>query len=176
MGVIDMGGSFLYQEMEHPWEWQLKLADRRHSGNDPRRISPQKIRLYFGAIISATIFRNRGNSPKETTICVKIKKQTPKYRSPEGQIIAPIDWGKQDTVVTNCSRHCLHAVKLRAQEWRFHGRSHHPTTSGPLESRNSSLYSKDRAINLSDSHHLCEQVEHFRIFLVRSLCDSLAAP
>ena len=92
MGVIDMGRQFYISA--RGWDILLgmavTLADRHHSGNDPRRISPRKIMLRFGAIISATIFKSRGNTPKgSTTICDKIQKQTQKYMSSEGQRIAP---------------------------------------------------------------------------------------
>ena len=49
-----------------PLGMAVTLADRQHSGNDHRRMILRKIRLSFGAIISAT-FRNRGNSPKGST-------------------------------------------------------------------------------------------------------------
>ena len=42
----------------------VTLADRLHSGDDPRRMNLLIIMLGFGAIISATFFRNRGNTPK----------------------------------------------------------------------------------------------------------------
>ena len=40
------------------------LADRQHSENETRRMSLRKIMLCFGVTISATLFRNRGNTPK----------------------------------------------------------------------------------------------------------------
>ena len=42
----------------------VTLADRQHSGYDPRRMSLRKIKLSFGAIITLTISRNRGNTSK----------------------------------------------------------------------------------------------------------------
>ena len=42
-------------------------VDRQQSGKEPRRISQRTIMLSFGVIISATIFRNRGNTPKGST-------------------------------------------------------------------------------------------------------------
>ena len=52
----------------------VTLANRQ---NNPRLMSLHKIMLCFGAIISATIFRIRGNTPKGSTLpCVKFKKQT----------------------------------------------------------------------------------------------------
>ena len=53
--------SFPYQGMA------ATLAESQYSGNDARRISPEKIMLNFGAIITATIFRNRGSTPRGST-------------------------------------------------------------------------------------------------------------
>ena len=53
----------------------VTFADRQHYGNDLRRISPQKVMLYFWPIQSKTIVRNRENPPKghtqriNTTMC-----------------------------------------------------------------------------------------------------------
>ena len=67
----------------------VTLVDCQHSGSDPRRISPLKIMLSLGAIISETIFKNRGNTSKGSTpFLYKIKKQTQKDRSLEGKRIA----------------------------------------------------------------------------------------
>ena len=67
MGVIDMGRQFSLSGDGAPLGMAVTLADRQHSGNDHRRISPQKIMLSLGAIISATIFRNGGNTPNGST-------------------------------------------------------------------------------------------------------------
>ena len=45
----------------------VTLADRQHSGNDPRRKRILKRMLGFGAILFATFFRNRGNASNGST-------------------------------------------------------------------------------------------------------------
>ena len=67
MGVIQMGWQFSLLGDGALLEIAVTLADFQHSGNDPRWISPQKIMLNFGAIISATILRNRGKPPTRST-------------------------------------------------------------------------------------------------------------
>ena len=65
--VIDMGRWFSLSGDGAPLGMAVTLGHRQHSGNDPWRISPRKIMFSFEAIISATIFRNRGNTPKGST-------------------------------------------------------------------------------------------------------------
>ena len=69
MGVIEMGWQFTLLGDGAPLGMAVTLLDCEHSDNDPGQISPQKIMLNFGAIISATIFRNRRkfNTPKGST-------------------------------------------------------------------------------------------------------------
>ena len=43
------------------------LAERQHTGNDPLQISLWKMTLNFGATMSATILKNRGNIPRGST-------------------------------------------------------------------------------------------------------------
>ena len=43
------------------------LAERQHTGIDPLRISLRKMTLNFGATMSATILKNRGNTPRGST-------------------------------------------------------------------------------------------------------------
>ena len=66
LGVIDLGRQFSLSRDGAPLAIST-LADRQHSGNDRRWMSLRKIMLIFGAIISATIFRNRGNTLKAST-------------------------------------------------------------------------------------------------------------
>ena len=77
------------------------------NGYYPRRISHRKFMLSFGAIISATIFRNWGNSQMiNTPIWAKIKsrcKRTGVWKAKELHLYRR----KQSKRVTNCSRHCL---------------------------------------------------------------------
>ena len=68
------------------------LADLQHSGNNLRLMSPRKIMPSFGVIISATMFKNKGNTTKFGStgyIFAKTNKQTQEDRRSEGQIIAP---------------------------------------------------------------------------------------
>ena len=159
----------------------VTLADRQHSGNDPRWMSQRKIMLSFAAVISATFFRNRGNNQKyQHPIYTpiphqqphKTKKQTQEDRSSEGQRIAPI-LGKttlrSDKLLTP-----LLAVKLRAQEWDFFNRSQHQTTSGPPESSNIRFHTKDWAFQWLPPLMWTGGV--LKSVLVRSLCDLVAAP
>ena len=69
-------------------------------------ISPQRIMLHFGAIIS--VFRNRGNTPKGSTPPY-VARSRRRLRRTGVQISKELhlDWGQQDEGVTNCSRHCL---------------------------------------------------------------------
>ena len=106
----------------------VSLADRlRTLGKRFQIDDPEENYASFGAIMSATIFRNIGNTPKGST---------PPYMSRSR--ISRIRTGvKLGTTLLN--------VKLRAQEWGFLSRSHHQTTSGPPESWNRSQHTKDRA-------------------------------
>ena len=96
-------------------EIAVTLADREHSGKNPRRMSLRKIMISFGAIISATFFRNRGNTPKGSTPpYASIKNQPQEDTSLEGQRIAHRlreTRQRSDKLITT-----LFAVKLRGQE------------------------------------------------------------
>ena len=132
----------------------VTLADRKHSGNDPRRMSLRKIMLSFGAIISATFFRNGGNTPERinTPKSIKIENQTQEDRSSEGQRSAARlreTRQRSNKLITT-----LLAVKLTAQGRGFLSRSHHQPPPSPLIE------------SFSVSRDLCEQVEWFGVFLV----------
>ena len=148
----------------------VPLADRQHFGNDQNRMSQRKIILSFG-IIYATFFRNKGN--------------TPKWSLPHTCQDRVADAGRQKFgIPKNCTLtegnksekllKTLIAVKQGAQDWGFHSKSHYQTTSGLPEIWNRRFHTKSRALLRLPS--LMWQVECFRVFLVRSLCDSLAAP
>ena len=122
----------------------VTLADRQNCGDNPRRMSLRKIMHNFGAIISATFFRNRGNTFKgsNTPILIKIEKRTLENRSSVGQRIALRLRETRQRVKLLTT---LLALKLRMQEWGFLRRSHHQTTFGPTESRNRRSDEKDRS-------------------------------
>ena len=149
------------------------LADRKHSRNDPRRMSLRKIMLSFGAIISVTCFKNEGNTPKGSTHISRSRRRHGKTEVRKATELH-LNWGKQDIGVTNCSRHCL----LSNWEPRSEAYSAGATTKPPPGPMRVGIKGFTRKIELfSVSHHLCEQVKCFRVlFLVSSTCDSLAAP
>ena len=95
--------------------------------------------LNFREIISATIIKNRGNTPKGST---------PSYVSRSRSRCRRTGVRKAKELRQRCDEllTTLLTVKLEAQDGRFLSRSHHQTTSGPLESRNGRLHTKDRAL------------------------------
>ena len=146
----------------------VTLTDPQHSGNDPGWISPRKVMLNFGAIISTTVFTNTGNTPKGSAPPYVSRSRSRRRKtgvpSPEGQRIAPIQWETKqrcDELLTT-----LLTVKLRAQEWRFLSRSTTKPPPGPLRTGIEDFPPKIEPFSVF--HHLCEQVECFRVFLERS--------
>ena len=121
-------GSFPYQGIEQPCEWHaVTLADCQHSRNDPRRISPQKIMLRFWAIITSTIFRNRGNVPSGSTP-PNVLRLSSRRRS-TGVLKAKelhLHWGQQDKCVTICSRHCFSMTEKQSFLWQAIGEQQFP--------------------------------------------------
>ena len=122
----------------------VTLADCQHSGNDPQQISPQKIILSLGAIISATVFRNGWNTPKGSTPPYPSRSRS-RYRRTGVRKAKELhlDWGKQDKGVINCSRHCL----LSTESPGVMPSQQEPpqTISEPPVSRNRQLDTKYRA-------------------------------
>ena len=152
----------------------VTLADRQHSGNDPR-LSQRKIMLSFGAIISPTFCRNRGNTHKGSTppYVSRSKKQMHEDR----QRIAPRLWETRQRSGKLLTKR--HAVILRAQgasarSEAFSERTSTKTALGPLRTGTEGF--TPNIDPFSVSHKFCEQEECFRVFLVHSLCDSVAAP
>ena len=121
-----------------PLGMAVTLVEWQHFGNDPRWKSLQKIMLSFGAIISTTIFINRGNARRGSTPpYVSRLRSRHRITGVRKAKEFHLDWGKQDKGVTNCLWHCI------LHEWGFLSRSHHQTTSTPPESRNSSFSPKN---------------------------------
>ena len=173
MRIINVGREFSLSGDEAPLGIAVTLAVRQYSGNDPRRISPLKITLWFGAKISAIIFRNRGNTPKGSTPPYVSRSRSRRRRTGVRKAKElRLALGKQDKGV-NCSRHCL----LPNWESRSHAFSAGATTKpspSPLRAGKDGFTLKIEPWSVS--YQLCEQVECFRVFLVRLLCDSLVAP
>ena len=97
----------------------VALADLQHSGNYHRRRSLRKVLLSFGAIISATFYRNRVNTPNWSTPPYVSRSRSRRKRTEVRRAKElHLDWGKQDKVVINTALDTA-AVKLRAQEWCF---------------------------------------------------------
>ena len=103
-----------------------------------------------------------------TPIRIKIDKKTDD-KSSEGQRIAP---GLRETRQRsdNCSRHCL------LSNWEPRTFSAGATTKPPLGPLRAGIEDFTQKIEPVSVPHLFEQVGCFRVFLVRSLYDSLAAP
>ena len=103
--VIDMGRQFFLWWDGAPMGMAVTLADRQHSGNDPRRMSLRKIMLSFGAIISTTFIRNGGNTPNGL-IPPFVSRSRSRLRRAEVRKAQELHLGggKQDKGVSNCSR------------------------------------------------------------------------
>ena len=130
--------------------------------------------LSFGAIISVTIFRNRGNTPKRSTPPY-VSRSRSRCRRTEvrKEKELHLDLGKQDKGVKNCLRPYLLSNWEPWSESFSAGATTKPPP-GPLRAAIEGFTPKIEPLSIS--HHLCEQAECFRVFLVRSLCNSLAAP
>ena len=174
MGVIDMGRLFCLSGGGVQLGMAVTLTERRHSWNDLRRMSLRKMMRCFGVIISATFFCSRGNTVTGSTPPYVSRSRSRRRRSEVQKAKElPLDWGKQDEGVTNCSRHCL-LSNWEPRSQAFSAGATTKTPPGPLRAGIERFTVKIQPFNVS--HHLSEQVECFRVFLVRSLCDSLAAP
>ena len=154
----------------------VTLADRLHSGNDPKTDEPTKNYAWFCSNnIRNPLYKSTKHTQRiNTFICVNIKKQTQEDRSLKGQSIAPglrETRQRSDKLLTT-----LRFVKLRAKD-RVRFSQQEPSLNHlrtPWE-QEWNFSHQSSSFSVSPRTYICKQVESYRVFLVSSWCDSLAA-